>query len=153
MQVDVNLRDAGAPDFETLWRIDQDCFEAGIAYSKGELSAYMRHPGAFTLIAESRNSAKILGFIVAELSRKGVGHIITIDIVEDARRFGMGSRLLAAAEDRLRMHACTRIRLEAAVDNASALAFYERHGYSNIKTISGYYSNGRDALLLEKVLG
>jgi ribosomal protein S18 acetylase RimI-like enzyme len=38
------------------------------------------------------------------------------------------------------------------VDNISALSFYKRHGYSVISTSPRYYSNGVDALVLEKDL-
>jgi ribosomal protein S18 acetylase RimI-like enzyme len=47
---------------------------------------------------------------------------------------------------------CSDVRLETAVDNLSALAFYKRHGYSVMDTIPRYYSNGVDALLLDKNL-
>src|SRR5881396_359910 len=95
------LRDFRREDFETLWRIDQSCFPPGISYGRLELSAYIRRRGAFTLVAESAESGQageiakpvpsILGFIVAEASRRGMGHIITIDVVPSARRFGVGS--------------------------------------------------------------
>jgi len=38
------------------------------------------------------------------------------------------------------------------VDNIAALSFYKRHGFNVVKTIPRYYSNGVDALLLEKDL-
>jgi ribosomal protein S18 acetylase RimI-like enzyme len=60
--------------------------------------------------------------------------------------------LLDAAESRLRTAKCNAVRLETAVDNSSALSFYKRHGYDVIKVIPHYYSNGVDALLLEKNL-
>jgi ribosomal protein S18 acetylase RimI-like enzyme len=60
--------------------------------------------------------------------------------------------LLNAAESRLRATKCQAVRLETAVDNASAIFFYKRHGYDVIKVIPHYYSNGVDALLLEKNL-
>jgi ribosomal protein S18 acetylase RimI-like enzyme len=47
---------------------------------------------------------------------------------------------------------CRAIYLETAVDNAAAIAFYKRHGYDVIKTVPRYYSNGVDALVLEKNL-
>ena len=81
-----------------------------------------------------------------------MGHIITIDVRPQARRRHIGSALLEGAENRLRATNCHAVRLETAVDNASAISFYKRHGYDVIKVIPHYYSNGLDALLLEKKL-
>lgn len=164
------LRDYRPADFNTLWAIDQSCFDSEIAYSRYELQVYLRRPGAFTLVAESderlpdfpknnppldvspANQSSILAFVVAESSRRGMGHIITIDVRPAARRHHLGSALLDAAENRLRAAKCHTVRLETAVDNVSALSFYKRHEYDVIKVIPHYYSNGVDALLLEKNL-
>jgi ribosomal protein S18 acetylase RimI-like enzyme len=159
------VRDYRPEDFNTLWEIDQSCFGPEIAYSRYELQLYLRRPGAFALVAESNeqktdlsrkdHSAQpdsILAFVVAESSRRGMGHIITIDVRSEARRHRLGSALLDAAESRLRNAKCNAVRLETAVDNSSALSFYKRHGYDVIKVIPHYYSNGVDALLLEKNL-
>jgi [ribosomal protein S18]-alanine N-acetyltransferase len=73
-------------------------------------------------------------------------------VIGEARRFGVGSLLLRAAEDRLIMAGCRAVELETAVDNLSALSFYERHAYSAVRTFPRYYSNGLDALVLEKTL-
>lgn len=154
------VRDYRREDFNTIWAIDQACFVPGIAYSQYELRAYIRRSGGFTLVAETETDEHVggeperavLGFVVAESSRRGVGHIITIDVRSEARRHRIGSMLLEAAEVRLRSAQCHAVRLETAVDNVSALAFYKRHGYDVIQTIPHYYSNGVDALLLEKDL-
>lgn len=170
---DFQIRDYRPIDFDALWRIDQTCFPPGISYSKSELKLYMRRRGSFTLIAEriavnapvSLNSGKlkkssditladsdIAGFIVAEAGNRGAGHIITIDVIAAARRFGVGSMLLKAAEDRIGVAECHSVELETAVDNVSALSFYKRHGYNVIRTFPRYYANGVDALVLQKEL-
>ena len=152
------LREFKREDFEILWEIDQKCFSPGISYSRLELATYIRHRGALTLVAESTEARRkseespIVGFIVAEVDRRGMGHIITIDVVAVARRFGIGSSLLGAAERRLRAVQCPSVRLETAVDNLGALAFYKRHGYFLEKTVPHYYSDGVDALVLRKDL-
>jgi ribosomal-protein-alanine N-acetyltransferase len=153
--VEFGLREFRREDFNSLWRIDQECFAPGIAYSRLELAAYIRLRGAFTIVAEPKGAASesaILGFIVAQANRRGVGHILTIDVPPASRRFGVGSKLLATAEARLRVASCHRVVLETAVDNVSALPFYKRHQYSVVKTIPRYYSNGVDAFVLEKEL-
>ena len=166
--MDFTLRDFQSNDLEVLWCIDQECFPPGIAYSKAELRAYIDSAAAFAIVAEissqkfktpppshdpeAASSSPIAGFIVAEANRKGVGHIITIDVLAEARRSGIGLALLIAAEERLRRAQCDRVRLEAAIDNAAALSFYKRHGYKVVKTIRGYYSNGGNGHVLAKAL-
>ena len=151
----LRVRESGLDDFDQLWRIDQQCFSSGIAYSREELSQYMRIRGAFTLAGESEDGAvkfHITGFVLATRDRRGTGRIITIDVLEEARRHGLGSRLLEAAETRLREQGCTRVLLEVAVDNAAAIAFYKRHQYAVLKTLPRYYLDTLDALLMEKKL-
>jgi len=144
------IRDFKTDDFETLWRMDQECFPPGIAYSKQELKSYVRHRGSFTLVAADANGGRIAGFIVVHGGP--TGHVITIDVEPGARRSGVGSLLLQAAEDRLCAAGSSAVGLETAVDNLTALSFYKRHGYSVIRTWPRYYSNGVDALVIKKEL-
>jgi [ribosomal protein S18]-alanine N-acetyltransferase len=148
-------------DFLTLWEIDQSCFPPGISYRQSELQSYIQRSSAFTLVAEQQRDSsenaqerprRILGFIVGERTSRSTGHIITIDVRADARRSGLGSRLLDSAENEFRLRKCSAVRLETAVDNVGALSFYKRHGYTVIRSIPHYYSNGVDALLLAKNL-
>jgi len=146
--VAINIRDFRPEDFEELWRMDQECFPAGISYSKVELRAYIRQRGAFTLVAEDTG---VRGFIVAHGGERN-GHIVTIDVSPGGRRSGVGSLLLRSAEERLRLGGARAVNLETAVDNLPALSFYKRHGYSVVRTWPRYYSNGVDALVLKKDL-
>jgi ribosomal-protein-alanine N-acetyltransferase len=162
VSVDFVLREFRQKDFEPLWSIDQACFPPGISYSRPDLAAYIRRRGSFTLVAESSGTdgnrtrgaepSAVIGFIVAEGGRRGVGHIITIDVLPAARRLGAGSGLLHAAEERLCAGGCHAVVLETAVDNKAALAFYKRHQYDVIRTVPGYYSDGVDAFVLQKDL-
>jgi [ribosomal protein S18]-alanine N-acetyltransferase len=157
------IRDFENDDFELLWRLDQACFSPGIAYSREELKSYMRHRGAFTLVAveageedqdkegKAGKNSKIAGFIVVHAGPSG--HVITIDVDPQAQRSGVGSLMLQVAEDRLRAAGSRAVGLETAVDNLAALSFYKRHGYSVVRTWPRYYSNGVDALVMKKELG
>jgi ribosomal protein S18 acetylase RimI-like enzyme len=153
------IRQFEQADFETLWRIDQSCFDPQLAYSRPELAFYIRRPGAFTLLAEADdadsktagNGTKILGFIVAESRRKN-GHIITIDVIAEGRRSGIGSSLLRAAEEKLTRAGTVTVTLETPVNNLTAIRFYKREGYFVEKTVAGYYSGLLDALVMTKEL-
>ncbi|MGA7295071.1 MAG: N-acetyltransferase, partial [Terriglobales bacterium] len=139
------IRQFHKSDFDTLWRIDQACFDPQLAYSRPEMAFYMRRPGSFTLVAESsgaagdNSSSTILGFIVAEARRQSA-HIITIDVVAEARRAGVGSSLLDAAEEHLLQAGAAVVALETPVNNEAAIRFYKTKGYFVEKTVAGYYS-------------
>lgn len=148
--MECSLRDYRDSDFETLWRIDQECFPPALAYSRPELAGYIRRRGSVTLVAEL--GGKIAGYIVAERGGRKVGHIITLDVRAQARRAGLGAKLMASAEERLRAWGCSSVLLEVAVDNPTAIAFYHRQGYATLATIPGYYNDRTDALLLGKKL-
>jgi [ribosomal protein S18]-alanine N-acetyltransferase len=152
------LRPFEKADFDTLWRIDQACFDPQLAYSRPELAFYMRRPGSFTFVAEepggdlaNHEAGRILGFIVAETRRK-IGHIITIDVVAEGRRSGVGSLLLDAAEKRLIRDGVATVALETPVNNEAAIRFYKKKGYFVEKTVAGYYSGQLDALVMSKEL-
>ncbi len=145
----LSLRDYRPADFKALWELDQLCFAPAIAYSQAELSHFLKSPGAFTLVAEE--DGVLQGFILTHAHPRH-GHIITIDVRAYQRRTGLGSRLLEAAEGRLRSLEKPAVLLEVAVDNLPAITFYKRHGFAVIKTIPRYYSNGLDALALAKTL-
>jgi [ribosomal protein S18]-alanine N-acetyltransferase len=143
------IRQFEKADFDTLWRIDQACFDPQLAYSRPELAFYMKRAGAFTLVADDKGS--ILGFIVAETRRK-TGHIITIDVIAKARRAGVGSALLLAAEEQLLWAGAVAAALETPVNNEAAIRFYKQKGYFVEKTVAGYYSGQLDALVMTKDL-
>jgi ribosomal-protein-alanine N-acetyltransferase len=161
LKVDYTLRDGRFADLDALWRIDQACFPPGICYSRLELAVYMKRQGAVTLVAEQpRRRTKsfgeqpgtILGFLIFQTERGQTGHIVTIDVVGNARRSGVGSKLLSSAEERLRAAQTATVYLETMVSNASAISFYRRHGYEIVRTEARYYPNGADAYVLAKEL-
>src|SRR6516164_5936285 len=49
------LRDFQSKDLEKLYRLDQECFEAGISYSRAELSSFIQRRGSFCIVAELEN--------------------------------------------------------------------------------------------------
>jgi ribosomal protein S18 acetylase RimI-like enzyme len=69
-----------------------------------------------------------------------------------ARGTGLGGALLAAAEADARARGCTSMRLEVRTDNVSAIALYERRGYTRGARLPGFYEDGADGWRYVKVL-
>jgi [ribosomal protein S18]-alanine N-acetyltransferase len=151
----VTLREYRPEDFERLLEIDQACFVEGIAYSQQEMNHFLSRPNAVRIVGEQ--AGKVDGFIIADRfrprrSQQSMGQIITIDVLSDARRSGLGSRLLKAAEEKLKQAGCAYVSLETAVDNQAAMRFYKKHGYTGLKILPNYYLGSVDALLMGKKL-
>jgi len=78
-------------------------------------------------------------------------------IVVDAARQnrGIGTRLLAEVEERLRAIGCRLIVVETSsrTDYAPTRAFYERRGFTRTATLPAYYEPGDDLVIYLKDLG
>jgi ribosomal-protein-alanine N-acetyltransferase len=141
------IRDYRPADFGGLWRIDQLCFPAGIAYTQMELSGFITRRNAVTLIGElqslapAQDTPQIAGFVVAHPVRAKYGRILTLDILPEARRFGLATSLMRECEQRLRSLGCSDVYLETAVNNEPALRLYRKFGYEVLRTLPEYYSS------------
>jgi ribosomal-protein-alanine N-acetyltransferase len=148
--VKFTLRTYAPEDFESLYEIDQQCFEDEIAYTRRDMRAYLNYPGAECVVAETTRG-KIGGFCIA--ARRGhLGYVITMDVLPKYRRKGVAATLLAEAERRLGERDVREMWLETATDNEAAIAFWLRHGYRKRGVREGYYPDGRDAFTMQKNL-
>jgi len=82
--------------------------------------------------------------------------ILTISVMPDARRQGIGAGLLAACEAGARAAGVTRMFLEVAAGNAAARALYDGAGYHLAGRRKAYYErpdgSRDDALVMAKAL-
>jgi ribosomal protein S18 acetylase RimI-like enzyme len=159
------LRTYDPDDFETLYEIDQACYEPAIAYSRRELRNYLRFPGAECVVAEARANAgtktttknktrkkSIAGFCITAHEDDSC-YIVTIDVLKAYRRHGVGTLLLAESERRLAANGATEIGLDTAVDNTAGIAFWQKHGYRIRGVRKDYYPGGMDAYAMAKTIG
>ena len=168
------LRDYQKRDFDELFQLDRLCFDPSIAYSRPELASFIEQRRAFTIVAEwdgpdaapanvsapeaapsqpsNGRRRPIAGFLTCHYQKQGYGHIITIDVHPEARRNHLGTLLVDAACERLRKMTAFMVVLEVAVNNHSALAFYDRFGFKRVKVLERYYSRDIDAIFMTKRL-
>jgi ribosomal-protein-alanine N-acetyltransferase len=157
--VNITLRTFKPDDFDTLYEIDQACYEPEVAYSNRELRAYLRFSGSDCLVAEAEAQAesavaaekRIAGFCISA-RREESGYIVTIDVLPQFRRHHLGTKLLDEIERRLAANGVREVALETATDNDSAIAFWTKHGYRKLGIKKDYYPGGRDAFAMSKTL-
>ncbi len=141
--MDPEIREFAREDIGRLYEIDQQCFPEGIAYSRRELLWFILQPGAVTRIAHT--AGQIAGFAVGQMKTRLLGHIITLDVVGEARRRGIGTLLMESLHEEFRSHGLVVATLEVAAANSVAKHFYSRLQYRCVETLQGYYGDGSDA--------
>jgi ribosomal-protein-alanine N-acetyltransferase len=73
-------------------------------------------------------------------------------VAPEARRGGIGRRLVAAAMRRAAAAGAAAMFLEVASTNTPARALYETIGFVRVGRRARYYANGGDALVLRAAL-
>ncbi len=144
----VSIRKAIAEDSEAMWKIDQTCFVQEIAFAK-EVFLYhltVKKNPAFVAMDDDKS----VGFVIADRHDLETGLIITIDVLADYRRSGVGSRLMDAAENILKENGFSFILLQTPIDNWGAINFYVGRGYRKLGMLEGYYGKNKDAFLYGK---
>jgi [ribosomal protein S18]-alanine N-acetyltransferase len=105
-------------------------------------------PGIFGLVVRDDDPAGVL--ICRTVA--GEAEILTVGVAPWARRRGVGRALMVAAIGVAREAGAAQMFLEVDVDNASAVALYERLGFQRAGLRKAYYdrgANGRaDALVM-----
>ncbi len=79
------------------------------------------------------------------------GHVISIAVLSEYRREGIGAALMEAAMIGMRGYGAGEIYLEVRVSNLPAVGMYQKLGFKVAKRLKGYYMDGEDAFLMAKV--
>ncbi len=143
------LRSYRASDLERLCQIDRSCFPPRIAFGKREMRQSLEGKGTFAIVAET-DSGEIAGFVAAARTSPDKGHIVTIDVLPQFRRQGLGTRLMRSVEAQLFRIGAPTMELETARENSAAQSLFKNLGYQRLTTIENYYPDGGSAWIMRK---
>ena len=138
-----------ASDLERLCQIDRSCFPPRIAFGKRQMRQSLEGKETFAIVAET-GSGEIAGFVAAARTSAGKGHIITIDVLPQFRRQGLGARLMRSVEAQLFRIGAPIMELETARENGAAQSLFKNLGYERLATIEDYYPGGGSAWIMRK---
>jgi ribosomal-protein-alanine N-acetyltransferase len=140
--VPASLRDLGA-----LRKLERDCFGKD-AWPLLDLIAVLTYSEVIRLKAVE--DSRMIGFVAGDpRPRDGWAWIATIGVDPAYQRRGIGRTLLRACEVRLNV---PRVRLTVRLSNTGAITMYEKEGYQSIDVWKGYYHDGEDGMVMEKLL-
>lgn len=143
------IRRAETDDLDALVALEERSFDAD-RMRRRQYRRHLESDSAQVLVASRQ---RLLGSVVV-FFRKGSSRarLYSLAIDATARGQGIGARLLEAAVAAASRQRCTAMRLEVRIDNAAAIALYERHGFRRIGRYDRYYQDGADAWRYERRL-
>ena len=94
----------------------------------------------------------VTGFVILNMGGAFVGYIQTVAVREDVRSTGLGSRLIAFAEDRI-FRKSPNVFMCVSGFNTRAKHLYERLGYTVVGVLDNYVVTGYSEWLLRKTRG
>ena len=140
---ELRVRPASPEDIEAVSGIEESCFKDPYpAYFIAQL--FEANPDTFLVASVD---GIVVGYAVVDRWIDH-NHLVSIAVRPQNRRKGVGSRLLIALEER--METGRPVKLEVRKSNLAASELYRKYGYKETGIDKRYYSDGEDALVMEK---
>lgn len=134
---------------ETLAALHARSIRTPAPYSVTDFAAFLADPLVFLLV--EADAGLLLGRAVA-----GEAELLTIAVAPEARRRGLGRKLVSRFVYQAQLRGAERAFLEVAADNTAAIRLYESAGFTAAGRRRGYYLTPEghriDALVLAREL-
>jgi len=141
---EVNIRKVRQEDIERVSILEQASFDD--PYPSYFLSELARdNPDTFLVLTLNN---KIAGYGIID-HWDDQDHLISIAVHPDNRRKGFGEAILVELEKRASKE--RPLKLEVRQSNAAAIQLYLKLGFMKTGLADGYYTDGEDAIIMEKV--
>lgn len=130
-------------------------------YPRSFYEDLLEHWGKAFYVAEAPDG-EIVGYIMNRVEVKPgffklflvrSGHVVSIAVLENHRKRGLGYALMAyAMKTMYEEYKCNETYLEVRVSNTPAISLYEKLGYRKVKVEKNYYLDGEDAYVMARKL-
>ncbi|MBI2333160.1 MAG: GNAT family acetyltransferase [Chloroflexi bacterium] len=114
----------------SLWQGIEAGMQVGRSDTPEEIQKKIQRDPDLFLISET--GGEIVGAIIGGFDGRR-GMVYHLAVRKDARRQGVGAKLLAEVEKRLQAKGCVKVYLLILDDNTSAMRFYEECGWKHSK--------------------
>jgi ribosomal-protein-alanine N-acetyltransferase len=159
VQTTFQLRRFQPDDLQRVMHINQVCLPENYA-TYFFMDLYERFPETFIVAEEN---GEVIGYVMCRIETGlpdfgllGIakrGHVISIAVLPEHQREGVGTALMGEAMAGMRgTHKAKECVLEVRVSNTPAVSLYKRLGFEAARVVHGYYADGEDAYIMTRKL-
>ena len=111
-------------------------------------------PNSRFFMVATNEADQIVGYAAVLVVAPGVeADVLTVAVLPEYTRQGIATHFMNELERWSREKQASAMMLEVGVENAGAIALYEKLGYQTIATRKSYYGPGLDAYVMRKEFG
>ena len=138
------LRPAHAHEARAMAEMSRTLIEAGLGwrYTPRRMAALIADKDTVALVAH--DASRIQGFAVMQFGDEQA-HLVLLCVQAALRQRGIGRRLTQWLLESARVAGMACVGLELRADNAGAMAFYRRLGFSPLQEVAAYYDGSVSA--------
>lgn len=158
LEVNYIVRRFKPSDLDGVMRINRECLPENYS-TLFFMNLYKRFPETF-IVAETNK--EIIGYIMCRIETGipsfkvlGItkkGHVISIAVLPEHHRKGIGYRLIQEATKAMSNYKAKECYLEVRESNLSAIQLYKKLGFEVARSIRNYYADGENALVMSLLL-
>jgi len=158
VQTSYTLRRFRPEDLDRVMYVNRKCLPENYS-SYFFMELYERFPETFIVAEEDK---EILGYVMCRIETGlpdfgllGIakkGHVISIAVLPEQQRKGLGQALMREAMKGMELHKARECYLEVRVSNTPAINLYKKLGFEISRAVHGYYANGEDAYIMSHKL-
>ncbi len=155
MCAQIGIRQFTRDDIGSVVKINRSCLPENYP-DQFFLGLHYHAPKSF-IVAEC--NGEVCGYIMCRIER-GLssynkfpvkkGHIVSIAVLEEKRRLGVGTALVHAGMKGMVEYGVSEFFLEVRKTNKAAIGIYESLDFEIKRVLKGYYRDGEDAYLMVK---
>ncbi|MHA2249121.1 MAG: GNAT family N-acetyltransferase [Candidatus Kariarchaeaceae archaeon] len=154
------IREPRISDLEDIVHINRKCLPEN--YPVAYFIELIKSWHATSTVAELEG--KVVAYNIVRIEKSSLtpwrsksaskGHVISIAVMPEYRRMGIGKKMMLDVMDKLKMNGSVKkITLEVRESNSGAIGMYKTLNFISAKILSHYYSDGENAILMELKTG
>jgi len=154
VQTTFRLRRFQPGDLDQVMHINKICLPENYA-TYFFMDLYERFPETFIVAEEN---GEIVGYVMCRIETGlpdfgllGIakrGHVISIAVLPEHQREGIGAALMHEAMAGMRTQKAKECFLEVRVSNTPAVNLYKKLRFNASRVVHGYYADGEDAYIM-----
>jgi len=133
-------------DMDTIVDLERAIFRPSEQYTLGFINWLCRNCTKYSYIAFMGD--KPVGYIISCIEGFSRGHVISVGVLGEYRRRGVGSELMSRSICSMVNDGADYVILEVRVSNTPAITLYRKLGFEVRDLLRAYYSDGEDGYLM-----